>query len=206
MLVGGLASHGAVDLSRRVVTLGPAGTDAEAEARQHFRNVDLVDSFATAMEHAEKMGSYALVPAGYLKYHGDSLADTWVDLHFRWNRRMQLAAVWENSTRTMCFVYSSDRVAALNEVRSIALHPATRTLAESVAPHARLRFVDAKPLALRAVLDCQVDACICSLDMVPKSDSLRVETVFNPTMLWCLYDSVPPQNSCDIVAADPIRS
>ncbi|MFK0111592.1 hypothetical protein [Streptomyces sp. NPDC091217] len=191
MLISDASLPEAVDTSSEVVTLGPPGTDAEAEALKHFRSVRLVESFPAAMADAEQRGSYALVPAGYLQYgrHG-GIRDAWVDLHFRWHLRMKVVASWENSTRPMCLAVDPTHVKDLGDVRVIALHPATREFAKATVPQAEFHYFDAKPLALQAALEGRADACICSADLVMASGELQIEETFSPTMLWCLYGPV----------------
>lgn len=169
-----------------VATLGPAGTDSECEARKHFSNVLLLPSFTAAVDHASQTGGYALVPAGYIQYHDGKIADTWVDLHFRILGRMQIMAVWESPTKKMCLAINRDRVVDRESIQSVALHPATAVFAKQLCAAAKVTFVNAKPLAVRAAARGAVDACIGSVDLVSNT-LLEPVDFFSPTMVWCLY-------------------
>jgi len=170
-----------------IVTLGPAGTDAEAEARKHATEVRLVDSFTAAMTAAATEGTRALVAAGYLALdaHGRT-TDSWVDQHFtHTDGVLRLQRCWESPTKPMCLAVRRDlpRRAPM----TVATHPATRVFATRYAPAARLVPVDAKPLAAAAAARGEVDACIASVDVVARYPQLEVRIQWQPTMVWLLY-------------------
>lgn len=170
----------------RVATLGPAGTDAEAEARRFFDDVVLADSFEGAMRAALDSGTHALVAAGFVQRTGAQVTDLWVDLHFRHLDRMRIVGVWESPTKPMCAA-TGPRVACLADVRSIALHPATDVFIGQFTPGAERLYVNAKPLAAQRAAEGAVDGCIGSVDVVERHPELTVREVFHPTMVWVLY-------------------
>ncbi|WP_405018341.1 hypothetical protein OHV05_16385 [Kitasatospora sp. NBC_00070] len=172
----------------RVATLGPAGTDAHAEATRLFPEVVLADSFADAVAYGEEHGTYALVAAGFIERGGTEVVDSWVDLHFRAYGRMSLAAVWEQQTKDMCIATNAQRSRTLEGVRRIAIHPATAFFARKYTPQAEIHYVNAKPIAVDQANEGVVDACVGSLDVVSKAPNLLVHEIFKPTMVWCLYE------------------
>ncbi|MET8453166.1 hypothetical protein [Streptomyces sp. NPDC005209] len=177
--------------SGSVATLGPAGTDSENEARKHFRDVILLESFPAAVDYARAHDCYALVAAGYLSMTDGVLHDSWVDLHFRYSGDIELAAVWESPTKTMCLAVNEERAPDPQDIRSVALHPATRALARALVPdEVQRHFVTAKPLGVRMAAAGEVDACVGSLDVVQEAGNLPVVSTMNPTMVWCLYRPV----------------
>lgn len=170
-----------------IVTLGPAGTDAEAEARKHSSVVRLVDSFAVAMALAAADGTRALVAAGYLALDAqDRTVDSWVDQHFHHTGVLQLHRCWESPTKPMCLAVRRDLPRATS-VATVATHPATRVFAARYMPEARLVSVNAKPLAAQAAARGEVDACIASVDVVARYQQLEVRFEWQPTMVWLLY-------------------
>lgn len=171
---------------KRVLTLGPEGTDAQAEASRLRGDVVLVPSFGQAMELAASGQGLALVPTGFLHADGRTVVESWVDLHFRWKDNLRLSAVWESPTKEMCLAVRPE-ISALGDIRSVLVHPATREFAAQMVPHADLRFVTAKPLAVAGVVRGDADACIGSLDVAVATGKLRVLKRFAPTMIWCLY-------------------
>ncbi|WP_223242753.1 hypothetical protein [Streptomyces sp. CBMA123] len=170
-----------------VVTLGPEGTDAHHEARRHFAKVLLTDTFELAVREALSRDCHALVAAGFVERHrpGGEVSDLWVDIHFRHLGQVELAAVWEAPTKPMCLAAPP----GIHTPRTVALHPATGAFAERYAPAAGRRYVDAKPLAVRQVLDGTAEGCIGSVDVVQHA-GLAVLQEFQPTMVWCLYRAV----------------
>ncbi|MBF6102353.1 ferredoxin [Nocardia cyriacigeorgica] len=174
-------------LDAPIVTLGPPGTDAEAEARRHASVVRLVDSFADAMAEAATGGVRALIAAGYLTLdaHGRT-TDSWVDQHFTHSGVLRLHRCWESLTKPMCLAVRSDLPRSA-PVATVATHPATRVFATRYAPGARLVSVNAKPLAARAAAHAEVDACIASVDVVARYPQLEVRVEWQPTMVWLLY-------------------
>ena len=175
------------DLSgREIWTLGPCGTDAEAEGRRLGADVRLVPSFAAAMARACETQSSALVAAGYLAADPGAVGSTWVDLHFGYSTQMHMDDVWESPTKPMALAVRDDR--GLADIRSVALHPSTRALLDPVlGPEVIRRTVDAKPLAVALLARGEVDACLGSTDVIEACDGLRVVQEFHPTMVWCLY-------------------
>ncbi|WP_081706480.1 ferredoxin [Nocardia sp. CNY236] len=170
-----------------IVTLGPAGTDAETEARKHTSRVLLVDSFAEAMATATAGEALALVAAGYLALDADDrTVDSWVDQHFTHSGALRLRRCWESPTKPMCFAVRHDLPRQI-PVATVATHPATRVFAARRAPAARLVAVDAKPLAASAAARGEVDACIASVDVVARYPRLEVRAEWQPTMVWLLY-------------------
>lgn len=174
-------------LGAPIVTLGPAGTDAEAEARKHTPLVRLVDSFADAMALAAADGTRALVAAGYLALDAqDRAVDSWVDQHFAHTGVLRLHRCWESPTKPMCLAVRRD-LPRTTQVATVATHPATRVFAAQYAPEARLVPVDAKPLAAWAAAHGEVDACIASVDVIARYPQLEVRARWQPTMVWLLY-------------------
>ena len=138
--------HTQVSESVPVATLGPAGTDSENEARKHFQDVILLESFPAAVDYACAHGCYAV---------------------------------------------NEERAPDPQDIRSVALHSATRALARALVPdEAERHFVAAKPLGVRMAAAGEVDACVGSLDVVREAGNLSVVSTMNPTMVWCLYRSV----------------
>ncbi|MFE6052647.1 hypothetical protein ACFQ6N_17980 [Kitasatospora sp. NPDC056446] len=170
-----------------MVTLGPEGTDAEAEARRHFRRVLLAGSFELAVQAAITKGCHAMVAAGFAERHrpGGEVSDLWVDLHFRHLGEVELVGVWEAPTKPMCLAARP----TVGRPRTLALHPATKAFADRYLPDAERRYVDAKPLAVQQVLDGCAEGCIGSVDVVRQA-GLTVLCEFRPTMVWCLYQPV----------------
>jgi hypothetical protein len=169
-----------------VITLGPAGTDADAEARRHWARVRLTESFRAAMREAHELNIWALICAGYVRRAEDKIIDSWVRLHFEWSGRMSLHAVWKSPTKPMCI--AGRDVRELDEINTLALHPSTEPFAEMRVPRAQLTYFDAKPLAVYSAAAGEVDACIGSVDVV-SSFGLRVLVEFQPDMVWCAYRS-----------------
>ncbi|MCX5256837.1 hypothetical protein OOK27_22335 [Streptomyces canus] len=162
----------------------------------------LLDSFPDAVEYACENGTYALVAAGYLDMADGLLQDSWVDLHFRYAHRMRLSAVWESPTKTMCLAVNGTRASTREEIRSVALHPATAVLARRILPaEARREFVRSKPLGVQKAADGEVDACVGSLDVVERAGRLSVIETMRPTMVWCLYQPVPGRTDRDRVSS-----
>ena len=169
-----------------VVTLGPAGTDAHNAARR-FAKVRLVESFPVAMETALRDSLAALVPAGYIAHSGDTVTDSWVNLHFRYSGRMTLAGVWHEPTKPMCLATGHRSGSSPKELRTVALHPATAVFLEKHAPNSAPRFVQAKPLAVELARTGETDGCIGSVDLVRATGTLRILKTFDAVMVWCLY-------------------
>ncbi|GAB4590195.1 ferredoxin [Nocardia sp. IFM 10818] len=170
-----------------IVTLGPVGTDAQAEAARHTRHVRLVDSFAAAMRGAAADTRVrALVAAGYLALdEHDRATDSWVDQHFTHTGVLRIERCWETPTKPMCF--ATRRALGDGTVTTVATHPATRVFAARHAPSARLITVNAKPLAAAAAARGEADACIASIDVVTTHPQLQIIAEFAPTMVWLLY-------------------
>ncbi|MGW6332164.1 ferredoxin [Nocardia rhamnosiphila] len=174
-------------LNSPIVTLGPVGTDAEAEANKHTSVVRLVDTFADAMAVAAVYGERALVAAGYLALDSENrTVDSWVDQHFTHNQVLRLQRCWESPTKPMCLAVRRDLLRNV-PVQTVATHPATRVFAARYAPEARLVTVNAKPLAARVAAYGEVDACIASVDVVARYPQLEVRFEWQPTMVWLLY-------------------
>jgi len=175
------------DLSgREIWTLGPCGTDAEAEGHRLGADVRLADSFAEAMARACETQSSALVAAGYLAADPSAVGSAWVDLHFGYSTRMRMDDLWESPTKPMALAVRGDL--GLADIRSVALHPSTRALLDPVlGPDVARHTVDAKPLAVALLARGEVDACLGSIDVIEAYDGLRVVEEFHPTMVWCLY-------------------
>lgn len=171
-----------------VATLGPVGTDAHAEADRLFGDVLLADSFNEAMDVGLTEGVPVLVAAGFLERDGNKVVDSWVDIHFRNLDRMRLLATWESPTKPMCIASNRTRVGSMGKIATIALHPATETFARTFVPQATRKFVNAKPIAAQWADEGQVDGCIGSLDIVRAMPNLEVHTIWQPTMVWCLYE------------------
>lgn len=173
-------------LASAVVTLGPAGTDAHAEAQRHFDQVILTRSFSAALMTALDRHAYALVAAGFVERGLDgAITSGWIDLHFRHLGQLEIADTWVAPTKQMCLAASP----AVTAVRSLALHPATQVFADTYAPGAVYRYVDAKPAAVQLAANGEVDGCIGSVDVALQA-GLSVRDVFEPTMVWCLYRPV----------------
>jgi hypothetical protein len=142
------------------------------------------------MEWAAVEGCNALVAAGYLDDEHPTFP-SWVDLHFGYRELLKLAGLWESATKEMCIAVRRDRSLHLSTVRSVALHRATRSLvAGRLAKSTEMRFVRAKPLAVRQVMSGLVDACVGSVDIVSQHDELVVLDRFTPSMVWCLYEAM----------------
>ena len=178
-----------------VATLGPAGTDAHAEASRLFPDVVLAESFSEAVAYGEQHGTYVLVAAGFIERNETDVTDSWVDLHFRSYGRMSLKAVWEQQTKAMCIAVNTGRADSLEAVRRVAIHPATAVFARKYVPKATVCYVNAKPIAVDLANDGTVDACVGSLDVVAKAPNLKVHEVFRPTMVWCLYEPASLRSS-----------
>ena len=179
----------------RLATLGPAGTDAEAEARQLGADVTLCGSFPLAMGWAHENQGHALVAAGYLDVH-ERTFPAWVDLHFSFREQLSLRAVWESPTKEMCVAVRTGQCADLDEVRSVALHASTRSLvADLFESGVELDYVRAKPLAVGKLVDGVVDACVGSVDVVGRHSELTILESFTPSMVWCLYGPATPAAS-----------
>ncbi|MFE5518373.1 hypothetical protein ACFQ9Q_11680 [Streptomyces virginiae] len=159
------------------------GTDAHAEAQRHFDQVILTDTFSAAVEAALQQQTYALVAAGFVERDGAGVITRgWVVLHFRVLGRLEVADTWVAPTKQMCLASHP----AAGVLRSVALHPATQVFADTFAPAADRRYVDAKPAAVQFG---EVDGCIGSVDVASQA-GLTVREVFEPTMVWCLYRPV----------------
>jgi hypothetical protein len=179
----------APDLGGQVVaTLGPVGTDAEAEASRLGAHVALWPSFPAAVERVAEAGGMALVAAGYLDPTA-ATRNSWVDLHFGYRSRLSLKAVWEAPTKPMCLaVRPTAEPGVPATIGTLALHPSTRRLVDSaISEDTRIVHVRAKPLAVEAVVTGEADACVGSVDVVERA-GLRIVERFDPTMVWCLYE------------------
>ncbi|RJO77618.1 ferredoxin [Nocardia panacis] len=179
---------GAFRVAAPIVTLGPDGTDAQAEAEKHSEAVVLVQSFAVAMRTAaDDAGVRALVAAGYLALDEQSRAtDSWVDQHFAHTGVLRLERCWESPTKPMCFA-TRHNLAGRGTVATVATHPATRVFAAHHAQGAHLITVNAKPLAAAAAARGDADACITSVDVAQRYPELAIRAEFAPTMVWLLY-------------------
>ncbi|MFF5933297.1 hypothetical protein [Streptomyces sp. NPDC012508] len=171
-----------------VATLGPVGTDAHAEADRLFGEVLLADSFNEAMDLGLAEGVLVLVAAGFLERDEDKLVDSWVDMHFRNLDRMRLLATWESPTKPMCVASNAARGRSLENMETIALHPATEVFARRFAPQAARNYFNAKPTAAQRANDGHADGCIGSVDVVREMPNLRILSTWQPTMVWCLYE------------------
>lgn len=177
------------DSEATVVTLGPTGTDAQAEASKFFKTILLADSFEQAMTQAYETRAQALIAAGFLDRSGQGITRGWVDLHFEWLDRMRVSATWESPTKVMCLATNPRRVKRLAEVQSVAIHPSTEALARRYLPHAEFTYTRAKPIAVEHAETGEVDACLGSRDVVQRSETLVIHETFRPTMVWCLYEA-----------------
>lgn len=182
-------SNNEIAIDGVISTLGPVGTDSAHEASKRSPHVLLFPSFPKAVEHALESNGHALVPAGYLHLQDGTLADSWVDLHFRMLDRLRVVDVWKSSTRPMCLAVNSERAFDFESVRSIASHPATALFARQSCPNAEITFVSSKPLAVELAASGRVDACIGSADVVTET-RLHAVKHFHPTMVWVLYKAV----------------
>ncbi|WP_216916755.1 ferredoxin [Nocardia noduli] len=180
--------HDRFDRDCPIVTLGPEGTDAHAEASRHSGDVRLVASFADAMAAATRDWQVrALIAAGYLAVDRDGRTlDSWVDQHFSHTGVLELLRCWQSPTKPMCLAVRTD-LGRGTVIGSVATHPATRFFARRYAPAARHVTVEAKPLAAHAAARGQVQACIASVDIVARYPQLEVRAEFAPTMVWMLY-------------------
>ncbi|GGL54915.1 hypothetical protein GCM10014719_65260 [Planomonospora parontospora subsp. antibiotica] len=169
-----------------MVTLGPVGTDAHHIAHE-LGEVVLAESFPQAMHLAWEQNLSALICAGFVTRSGETIRDTWVDLHFRYSDRMELVRVWSAATKPMCVAINRCKIDGLSQAATLALHPATTAFADRYAPTCQRIYVDAKPLAVAAAESGDVDACIGSVDVVQAVAHLEVVETFQPQMLWCLY-------------------
>ncbi|MEU5053706.1 hypothetical protein [Streptomyces sp. NPDC021096] len=183
---------------RLVVTLGPQGTDASHVARR-FPKVELARSFPEAMQTAWERDAAALICAGFLERGRRGATDCWVDLHFRWNGRMQLRSCWAEPTKPMGIAVSPVVTGCAERVRLVALHPATSAFADRYLPGVPRHYVVAKPLAVEMTARGQADACIGSLDVLAATD-LVVVHVLTPDMVWCLYTPSTPPADAAVVA------
>jgi hypothetical protein len=173
-----------------VFTLGPEGTDAEAEATRLFDRVALRSTFPEAMAAARSSGGLALIAAGFLAASGGGqVDDTWADLHFRTIDDMAVVDVWCSPTKPMGLGLHRS-CPSIAEVRSVALYPATRALAASVVPEAEVLPVRSKPEGVVLASTGSVDACIGSVDMLDGREELSVAMIWQPSMIWILYAPV----------------
>lgn len=146
------------------MTLGPAGTDAEAEALRLGADVELVESFPTAMRTARDHHEFALVAAGYLDPWSEE--GSWVDLHFRYRLQMELLSVWQAPTKPICVAARPGQDdGTMDDFRSVAIHPSTRSLLPDRLRNLEVVEVRAKPHAVDLVCRHQVDVCLGSLDV-----------------------------------------
>ncbi|MEU5385251.1 hypothetical protein [Kitasatospora cineracea] len=179
---GGIPAGLHVEDFPTIFTLGPTGTDASHVGRR-FQEMRLAGSFPDAMNLAWEQHAAALICAGYVEYANDVTADGWVGLHFGWSGRMELRHVWAEPTKPMVLAV---RPGLRASPKSVALHPATRALAERWLPGAEQRYVRAKPLAVELADRGETEACIGSADVVA-STGLAVVREVAPVMVWCLY-------------------
>jgi prephenate dehydratase len=173
-----------------IKTLGPAGTDAHAEAvRIGGEKVELFPSFRAAIDDSEARGGRALVAAGYLDMSEGSVVDSWVDLHFSKLQSMTMVGVWESPTKQMCVAVHSDFPGGLEDIRSAVSHPATlQFVREHMPSDISLSTVKAKPEAARLVSEHYADACIGSVDVVESIENLKILKKIEASMVWCLYE------------------
>ncbi|KMS73591.1 hypothetical protein ACM01_17765 [Streptomyces viridochromogenes] len=171
------------------MTLGPTGTDAYTEASKIFRDVILAETFPEAMTRAHEEKHYALVAAGYIERTGNTgnVSQSWVDIHFQWLGEMHISAIWESPTKEMCLAFNHQKVRRLEDVRTVAIHPSTETLARKILPDADYTYTRAKPIAVECAANGLVDACLGSRDIVQQNSSLTIHKTLHPTMVWCLY-------------------
>ncbi|MFF3400387.1 hypothetical protein ACFYW6_17890 [Streptomyces sp. NPDC002659] len=172
--------------SSTIFTLGPAGTDAHHIAKG-LGDVTLVDSFPTAMRLAWESSEFALVCPGFVERAESGITDSWVSLHFRYFGRMRILKAWTAPTKPMCIAVNMHLASGLGDVESVALHPSTSAFAERYVPSAKHVYVGAKPLAVAEAEKGNAAACIGSIDIVDSAKNLKIEEVFYPEMLWCLY-------------------
>lgn len=167
-----------------IVTLGPAGTDAETQAKRISTRIILKDSFPEAMECAFRHNAYALVACGYKKVEEGRIVDTWVDLNFRYDTKMKIVKTYTAGTKPICFVIRVDCLTP----RTIVVHPATQEFVKLSNPNLVISYVDAKPDAVRLTAIGRFDSCLGSKDVIQKYSNLKVVKTFYPTMIWALYE------------------
>lgn len=172
-----------LEIKTPIATLGPCGTDAERIAKMFSSNIVLCDTFAAAMEKAYNEDLTALICCGFIQKEKDALTDCWVDLNFRYLNKMEIVHCFFFPTKPMCIAKRKD----CKNPKSIIIHPSTETFVKHLRGKYEINYIDNKPGAVKSVSEGKYEMCIGSLDIVEKHDELEVLEVFEPTMVWSLY-------------------
>ncbi|WP_054975483.1 hypothetical protein [Paenibacillus sp. A3] len=170
-----------------VVTLGPEGTDASTVANLVSEKVIYRNSFPDCMEYALEHDYLALICVGYVERKGEVVVDNWVDLNFRYHKKMELIEVFKSETKPMALAKRRN----CHECNTIVIHPATKEFASQLVPQAKVSYVNNKPLAVELVAEGHFDYCIGSQDVVQQYDSLEITKIIPPpVMIWAVYQKV----------------
>ncbi|SDF91193.1 hypothetical protein SAMN04488542_12039 [Fontibacillus panacisegetis] len=174
---------------KKVVTLGPKGTDAENIATKISEEVILLDSFNASLEYAYNNNTIALISAGYIN-RGDrgEITESWVDLNFVYTGKMEMFECFYSPTKPICLAKHK----FCTSPSTIAIHPSTEKLLTHLAKDSpsAITYVNNKPAAVQMVVDQKVDMCLGSLDVITKYDNLEILDVIRPDMIWTLYRRV----------------
>ena len=169
--------------NKAVYTLGPVGTDAYNIARRITNNIELCDTFPSALKKAYENNQYALICCGYLERKTNYITDSWVDLNFLYFDKMKIIDVFVN-TKTMCVAKNIKK-----DFNDIIIHPATKYFLKYINFKGEVFYSNNKPEAVYNAAIGKYDACIGSKDIVEKFSTLKIIEEFTPQMVWCVYES-----------------
>lgn len=164
-----------------IATLGPSGTDSHRQAEQFGANISLHDTFHAAFEYAKEHGAKLLVPAGF-KENRAGKAFAWIDLHFENLETLELEKVWFEKTMPMALLHKSYDL--------LAIHPSTSSLVSELDNYKHIVYTKSKVEAYQLFQAGKATAAIVSTCLTHETlDDVHIKTEFNPTMVWCLYNT-----------------
>lgn len=177
-----------VGLTTPIVTVGPAGSDAEAEARKYGPVVRLVASTDDAMALAAAYRVHALVGGGYRApdHEATQSVDSWSTDHTPHAGVLRLRRFWESPAALMCLAVRRD-FPRLATPRTVAIPPHAQHFAGQYVASARPVPTISKPASARMAAHGEVDACITSVAAAARYPILDPRIEWQPTMLWRLY-------------------
>ena len=133
--------------------------------------IDLCDSFETAFDHVRTgKVDFGIVPAAY---------NNLFRLHCQY-RDLAIADAFPLATKEMVLAKRADAPA----IRTVALHPTTKSLAPAGA---QLIEIPSKPLCVEAVLTGTADAAIGSRDVAEAAGLEIVESFGEIPMSWEVF-------------------
>lgn len=171
-----------------IVTLGPEGTDSHNIAKKLSNNIILQSSFEQAMQYAFENKHLCLLCCGFVEIHGETIVNTWDNIHFSYYKKMAIIEAFFCDTKPMALAIKDNLG---HKPYTLIIHPSTKPLIgnfkSDIIDNAQIIYVNNKPEAVEKVVSAGYDACLGSLDIISKYSCLRVIKTFFPQMVWALY-------------------